>query len=150
MKKNGFTLIELLAAVVILGILSVIAIAGVSHLKDNAKKEDKEMYEQTLKMAAESYMQANKSALPKAVGGKATLTAEFLAEKKYLKENKGGYVVVEKKTNTKYIYEVNGDKDPPEDIDECTPKPATPVINAYPNAAIKNKPSVAKTSELII
>ncbi|MBQ6497581.1 MAG: type II secretion system protein [Bacilli bacterium] len=127
MKNKGFTMIELLAAIVILGILSVIAIASVSHVRNNADKEDKEMYENTLKMAAESYMQANKSALPKNVGGKVTLTAEFLAEKKYLKEDRGGYVVVSKETNTHYKYEVNGDGEPPEET-ECTPKPSEPQI----------------------
>ena len=34
MKKRGFTMVELLAAIVILGILSTIAIVGVSSLID--------------------------------------------------------------------------------------------------------------------
>ena len=37
MKNKGFTMIELLAAIVILGVLSVLAIVGVQNLIDKSK-----------------------------------------------------------------------------------------------------------------
>ena len=77
MKNKGFTMIELLAAVVVLGILSVIAIASVTSLKDKAKAEDEEVYKKSLKMAAETYLQSNKSQYPRTVGQHIYITSEF-------------------------------------------------------------------------
>lgn len=81
MYRKGFTMIELLAAIVILGILSVTAIVAVTRLTEKARKEDERQYEQTLKMAAESYMQANPSELPKVIGETTFVTAKELKEK---------------------------------------------------------------------
>ena len=114
MKRNGFTMVELLMVVVILGVLSVIGITGVSHLIDKAKEEQNLERENTLKMAAEGYFQANKSALPKDIGERETIQAKYLKDKNYLKEDiknsKGeecitkSYVDVYKETRTKYVY----------------------------------------------
>ena len=81
-KKKGFTMIELLAAIVILGILSVTTIVAATKLTEKARKEDERQYEQTLKMAAESYMQANPSELPKVIGETTFVTAKELKEKR--------------------------------------------------------------------
>ena len=107
MKNKGFTMIELLATIVIIGILSVIAIASVQGYKEKAQKEDKESYEKSLIMAAESYYQANKSKMPKAIGNKKSLTSTELKTKRYLKEDKGGCVEVSKDGKTKYTYKVD-------------------------------------------
>ena len=105
-KNKGFTLLELLAAIVILGILTTLAFASVTGLTDRAREEEELQYNKTLKMAAESYMQANKSALPKAVGEHTSITATELRQKRYLKEGDKGCVEVYKETNTKYVYKV--------------------------------------------
>ena len=104
MKNKGFTMIELLATIVIIGILSVIAIASVQGYKEKAQKEDKESYEKSLIMAAESYYQANKSKMPKAIGNKKSLTSTELKTKRYLKEDKGGCVEVSKKMERQSIH----------------------------------------------
>ena len=44
MNKKGFTMIELLAAIVVMGILSVLAITGVTRLIEKSKDEKKEDY----------------------------------------------------------------------------------------------------------
>ena len=67
MTKKGFTMIELLAAIVILGILSVIAIASVTRLIDKSKKAESDTYEKVLIMAGKSYMESNKTELPKRI-----------------------------------------------------------------------------------
>ena len=128
-NRKGFTMIEILAAVVILGILSILAITAVSKLTEKARKEDKDSYEDTLKMAAESYMQANQSALPKSVGAEVKIESTELVTKKYLKEDKGGCVEVRKKNKNKYEYIVK------ENCNTTTVCPADstkkPVITAY-------------------
>ena len=119
-KKKGFTMIELLAAIVILGILSVTTIVAVTRLTEKARKEDERQYEQTLKMAAESYMQANPSELPKVIGETTFVTAKELKEKRYLKEGDRGCVEVHKKTNKNYVYEV---KEKCSKSESCSPQP---------------------------
>ncbi len=109
MKKNGFTMIELLAAIVILGVLSVIAITASSRLITRAKKQEDNQYEKSLLISAESYMQDNKAQLPKTIGERKVINAHTLKDKRYLKEDKGGCVNVYKKTKTEYSYEVDMD-----------------------------------------
>ena len=107
MNKKGFTILELLGAIVILGILSVMAIVGVSNLIQKSKMTDEEQYEKTLKQAAQSYMQSNKNRLPKAIGEQRMVTATELKENNYLKEGDKGCVEVYKKDKNKYVYTVN-------------------------------------------
>ena len=117
MKKRGFTMVELLAAIVILGILSILAIVSVSRLIDKSKDEEQKQKQNILKMAAQAYMQDNPEKLPKLIGDSRDLTAQFLKNKKYLKEdiknkeNKScmanSFVRVIKKSTTKYTYEVH-------------------------------------------
>lgn len=107
MKKRGFTMIELLAAIVILGILSVIAITSVTRLVSKARDQEDKQYEKNLLMAAEAYMQDNKSELPKSIGERTVVRAQTLKEKRYLKEGEEGCVNVYKKNKTKYTYEVD-------------------------------------------
>ena len=139
MNKKGFTMIELLAAIVILGILSVLAIVGVSGLIEKSKEEDQRQQENTLKMAAESYYSSNRSELPKEIGKKKIISASDLKKSKYLKEDikdKNGdlcmsgdnesYVEVYKKSETKYIYKsaICGRKESKGDV-------ATPTAKIY-------------------
>ena len=112
--NKGFTLIELLGAITILGIVSLLAIVSVTRLIDNSKKKQRDGQEKTISMAAESYMQSNRSMLPKSIGEKTTIKVKTLKDSNYLKEDvvdasgqtcmNESYVVVYKQSTTKYTY----------------------------------------------
>jgi len=114
MKKNGFTMIELLGVIVIIGILSSLAIVSVSRLINIAKNSSDDSLANTLKMASQSYMEANKNEMPKAIGEIVDLKAETLRKSNYitsdLKNSKGdscmakSHVKVYKRTSTEYVY----------------------------------------------
>ena len=115
MRKNqGFTMVELLAVIVILGILSVMAILGVSSLINKAHSEQKIQQDKTLKMAAESYIQANKSLAPKSIGESVEISISDLKDARYIKEDilnskgescmKESYVRVYKLSKSEYTY----------------------------------------------
>ena len=132
MNKKGFTMIELLAAIVVMGILSVLAITGVTRLIEKSKDEKKEDYAQMLKIAAQSYMEANKGELPKRSGNQTYVTAPTLKDKRYLKEDEGGCVEVHKKSNTTYEYVVKLDgncKSTDDTADQCEINGTKPVFD---------------------
>ena len=83
MKRNGFTMVELLAVITILGILSAVAVGGLTQYLDKAKKQDFEMLEKNLKTAADNYFLSHANELP-AIGGETTLTAAKLTQEDYL------------------------------------------------------------------
>ena len=113
-NKKGFTMIELLGAIVILGILSVLAITGATRLIDKSKKEQDATSKETLKMSAQSYLEANPSKAPKLVGDSVDIPAKELKNKKYLKEDivnsksedcmNNSFVKVIRKSNTQFTY----------------------------------------------
>lgn len=87
-KSSGFTLVEVLAAVTILGILSVVAVVSINGIIQRAKEEHYITAEDQLKLAGESYVQQNRSALPKAIGQKTKVPLKTLVEKNYIKQIK--------------------------------------------------------------
>ena len=113
-SSKGFTMIELLGVIVIIGILSSLAIVSVSRLINNAKNSSDDSLANTLKMASQSYMEANKNEMPKAIGEIVDLKAETLRKSNYitsdLKNSKGdscmakSHVKVYKRTSTEYVY----------------------------------------------
>lgn len=113
-NKKGFTLVELLAVITILGIIMVFAIPNVSNLIGRSRRDNRESNEKTLLMAGKSYMQANTSELPKAIGSKKDIDADVLKSGGYLKEDltdgnkqncmEKSYVTVIKSDNNKYLY----------------------------------------------
>jgi len=115
-NQKGFTLVELLAVITILGILSLGTVGYVSNMIDKSKKEQIEQQEKSIIMAAESYFQANRSELPKALGEEKTIEIQKLIDSKYLKEkvqNGNGVdctahstVTVKKESKTRYEYSV--------------------------------------------
>ena len=119
MKKfnRGFSLVELLAAIVIMGILSGIAVVGVTFLLNKAEKEYYKAQESEVIMAAKSYTQDNRSFLPKRVGQKNQIYLKTLQNKKYigdvLDRNKKkcdpdrSYVQVYRYNKNNYSYVVN-------------------------------------------
>ena len=134
MKKNrGFTLVELLAVIIIVGVLSVISIMSVSRLINKSRDSQLTQQENTLSMAAEGYLQANRIFLPKSIGQTTVLSANTLKDAGYLKTNiknsKGedcmakSIVKVTKQSKTKYDYKTylycGNDKVPKEEkVDE--------------------------------
>ena len=113
-NKKGFTLVELLGTIVIIGILSGLAISGVTRMINNAKKETSESQKKTIKMAAESYFQSNVKKLPKVIGSSSTVSAKELNDAKYITtelKNEDGescmensYVKIYKKSASEYVY----------------------------------------------
>ena len=113
-NRLGFTMIELLAVITIVGILSVLAITGVSRLIQKAKNEQKNSQEKIILIAAKSYAQDKKSKMPKAIGESVNVTLKDLKNAKYLKTNisnadgescmKDSYVRVYKYSKKEYTY----------------------------------------------
>ena len=85
-KQNikGFTIVEILAAVIILGVLSLIAIVSVSSVLDRAEENHYKTQKDTLIMAAKSYVQDNRNLLPKNVGDSRIITLKELQDAKYI------------------------------------------------------------------
>ena len=115
--NSGFSLVELLAAIVIMGILSGIAVVGVTFLLNKAGREYYKAQESEVIMAAKSYTQDNRSFLPKRVGQKNQIYLKTLQNKKYigdvLDRNKKkcdpdrSYVQVYRYNKNNYSYVVN-------------------------------------------
>lgn len=78
-------MVELLAVITILGIVSALAIVGISKLLENAKQEYYKATEKQVKTAAKSYIQNNRKYLPKSIGSKSTITLKTLQDSNYIK-----------------------------------------------------------------
>ena len=83
-NKKGFTLVEILAAITILGILSTIAIVSVNKIIQSGKEKHYKTAEKNLILAGQSYVQENRSELPKTIGQKKIVYLKTLKEKKYI------------------------------------------------------------------
>ena len=86
-ERKGFSLIELLAVLVIIGILSFFAVTGVTRYIRQSKEVKNEENVKNIKMAAQMYMQANRSSLPKNIGESIILDVRTLRDTNYLKED---------------------------------------------------------------
>ena len=86
-NTKGFTLIELLATIVIIGIISSVAIVGITRVLDKTKKEKYESEKKMLSATAESFVQSNKEYAPKQIGDYTTVSAKELKEASYLKKD---------------------------------------------------------------
>lgn len=116
MDRKGFTLVELLATILILGILMGISITAVSKYINKAKTETEEDIVNTVKQATVSYLQDNKSFLPKEDGASVDIYVNDLYDAKYItnklvngnKEEcmESSYAHVTKVKGNKYLYDV--------------------------------------------
>jgi len=114
-NRRGFTLVEILVTIAILGILTTVAVVSVSNLTKKARAEKDTQNVNTLKMAAESYTQANKEYLPKLVGEWTTINISELSQSNYIKEEikdqndkscmSESYVDITKISKKDYIYQ---------------------------------------------
>lgn len=159
MKKNcnsskGYTLVELLAVIVIIGILLAASITAVIHFIGRARDEQKSNQEKTLAIAAENYLQENRSQLPKNIGETTTISLTVLKNNKYITENiknssgescmENSYVTAYKKSKTKYIYKAYlycGSDEVPEEQAKAKPTISIDFVDANGNS-IKNDPDV--------
>lgn len=113
-KKKGFTMVELLAVIVLLGILALVGIVSVTRLISKSRDEQVKDQAKTMVMATQSFLQSDKSLLPKSIGEFTEISASELKNANFLKENlknsKGedcmekSYVRVYKSSNTDYVY----------------------------------------------
>ena len=137
-NKRGFTLIELLVVIVIVGTLSVLAIAGVTRYINSSKEEKDAQNRKNVAMSAKLYLQANRGLLPKLVGEDAYINLSVLRENNYLKEDvtndkgencmKNSFVRVYKLDEQDYSYTTYlycGNEERPDQIE--IPEPA--VVN---------------------
>ena len=147
-NKKGFTIVELLAAVAILSILSIIAIAAVMNLSKNAREEKDAQNINSLRMAAESYAQANREYLPRQVGEWTRIDISELSENNYIKEEitdqndvscmESSYVEITKISKNDYTYTphlICGDKEltKPAEEEVATEPVVTITINGLSN-----------------
>jgi len=87
LNKRGFSLVELLAVIVIVGALSVLAIAGVTRYVDSARREKVSQDKKNVSMAAQLYLQSNRELYPKLIGDDTRVSLSDLKTKNYLKES---------------------------------------------------------------
>ena len=83
-NRKGFTLIEILAAITILGILMGIAIVSITKVIENGKKKHYATAEANMVLAGQSFVQQNRTQLPKAIGQKRKIPMTMLVEKNYI------------------------------------------------------------------
>lgn len=114
LNHSGFSMVELLASLVILGIVSLLAIKGVTGMISRARTEKANQQEKTLAIATESFIQANTKYKPKNIGQVKRIPISLLKQKNYLKDdikNANGescmnesYVRVYKVSKNEYSY----------------------------------------------
>lgn len=133
--KKGFTLVELLCVIVILGVISTMAIAGISNLISKSKEEKNNQNEKNVSMAVESYLQANKGERPHTIGQVERISLKKLRSTNFITsdiENSKGescmensYVRIYKYSTTGYTYTTYlycGNEEAP--AEETVPKPS--------------------------
>ena len=86
-KNNAFSMVELLAVVAILGVLSTVALVSVQRIINKSHEEYYKNQEKNLILAAQSYMNDNRSELPKVIGRKTKVSLKTLKESNYLKKD---------------------------------------------------------------
>ncbi len=82
-NKKGFTIVELMAVITIIGILSAVAIGGVTQYLNKAKRQDFEILEKNMKTALDNYFIDHSAEVP-AIGANKKVNAQTLMAEGYL------------------------------------------------------------------
>ena len=113
-NQKGFTLIEIIAAITIVGILTTIAVVSVTKIIESGKQKHYEAAEKNMILAGQSFVQENRSYLPKKTGGEKKIPLSALVNANYIKPIKDyskhecnqaeSYVLVHKYSQSDYTY----------------------------------------------
>lgn len=113
MKKNkGFTMVELLAVIIILGVISTLAIAGINGILKRTKKSYLDGQNQMVVLAGKTYYSDHRSKLPKVIGPIHEVKLETLVDLKYIdpvKDDEGNPCIIsaDGKESTVYVQKVS-------------------------------------------
>lgn len=112
-KRNnkGFTMVELLAVVLILGVISTIAIAGVRGILSRTKESYLDTQNKMVVLAGKTYYSDNRSKLPKVVGPVHEVTLQTLIDLNYIDlvkdaEGKDCVISAEGKESKVYVQKI--------------------------------------------
>lgn len=67
MNKRGFTLVELMGILVILGVLLIFTVPSITKTLKNSETKENTEYENTVCLAAKSYMEVNRYDYPREI-----------------------------------------------------------------------------------
>ena len=112
-NKNGFTLIEIIGAIIILGILLIIAVPYMNRNLETFRADYYNSIEETILSSGRNFYTDNRKYLPSSYLESSKVSLNTLENQKYMDEvldyegnscNKDSYVIVIKKSKTEYDY----------------------------------------------
>ena len=106
-NKKGFTMVELLAVIVILGILSTLAIAGIRGVLKRTKESYMDSQNKMVVLAGKTYYSDHRSRLPKVIGPIEEVELQTLVDLKYIdpvKDANGELCVTETDTKKSKVF----------------------------------------------
>lgn len=112
-NKNGFTLIEIIGAIIILGILLIIAVPYMNRNLETFREDYYNSIEETILSSGRNFYTDNRKYLPSSYLESSKVSLNTLENQKYMDEvldyegnscNKDSYVIVIKKSKTEYDY----------------------------------------------
>lgn len=84
MNNKGFTLVELLATIILIGVLSVVGIAGTTKYLTQSRNKSYKMMSQSIYEAANNCAVESQCIFPTRASSSVTITTDELISKKYL------------------------------------------------------------------
>ena len=84
MNKKGFTMMELLSAVIILGLLSIVAIIAINRIMDSGRRNYYEQQRSLILLAGKDYFTTNVDRLPREIGEENEVTLQTLIDEEYI------------------------------------------------------------------
>jgi len=106
-NKKGFTMVELLAVIVILGILSTLAIAGIRGVLKKTKESYMDSQNKMVVLAGKTYYSDHRSRLPKVIGPIEEVELQTLVDLKYIdpvKDANGELCITETDTKKSKVF----------------------------------------------
>jgi len=83
-KRNGFTMVELLSVIIILGVITTLAIAGISGVLKKTKRSYLDSQNRMVVLSAKTYYSDHRSKLPKVIGPVHEVKLQTLIDLKYI------------------------------------------------------------------